>query len=115
MVYNKLVQFLVWSLAKLIEKPKGFEQTVEQEMGSLAQMYEMPAVQRYLDKQEVYLKDLIAEDVVSGRMPETAYYARFMAGRLHEIRLFRSKLSAAFAYSKRKRDEKALAQAKKDS
>lgn len=77
-------------------------------MGVLAQMYELPAVHLYLDKQEQYLKDLITEDVVSGRMPESAYYARFMAGRLHEVRTFRDKLASAFAYHKKKRETLAL-------
>jgi hypothetical protein len=110
-----LIRLLVWYLARLVDKPLRYEQTIDQELGALAQMYELPAVHRYFDKQEAYLKDLIAEDVVRGRMPESAYYARFMAGRLHEIQLFRDKLATAFAYHKRRRDEKVLASAKKDS
>lgn len=106
------VKLLVWYLARLVDKPTSYPQTIEQEMGALAQMYELPAVQRYLDKQEAYLKDMIAEDVVTGRMPESAYYARFMAGRLHEIRLFRDKLASAFAFHQRRKKERTLAQGK---
>ena len=115
--YNRVqMEVVVWWLSRLIEKPKKHQQSIEQEMGVLAQLYELPAIQRYFDKQEQYLIITIAEDVLGGRMPESAYYARFMAGRLHEIRLFRDKLATAFAYSKRKREEKkALTEAKKDS
>lgn len=110
-----LIRILVSCLSRLIDRPVSYQQTIEQEMGVLAQMHELPAVQRYLTNQETYLKDLISEDVVTGRMPESAYYARFMAGRLHEVRTFKDKLAAAWAYTQRKKHERALAIEKKPS
>lgn len=111
MVKVLLVKLLTKLLASLIETPVLYAQTVEQEMGVLSQMWEYPATHRYFDKRERYLVDMTANEVASGHMPD----AKFFAGRLHEMREFKSQLSAASAYTQRKKKERALAAAKQDA
>ncbi len=79
-------------------------------MTALNALYGTSGVQKYLDNQETYLRNEIIKAFLDAKQPR----AEFVAGRLHEVQLFRDKLKAAHVYVQGiKRD--ALSQAGKAS
>lgn len=100
-----LFKLVLWFIDKLVGQPPRTQETKEQEIGVLSQFYETPAVQRYLDERERYLIDTGIERFIEGKLTDT----RGLAGQLIEVRSLRAKLQAAWAYTQRKRKERALA------
>lgn len=94
-----LIRLCVWMLGRLVSPPRRYDGRAEVEMKMLSQLYQTQAVRDYLDRQEDYVIRLTADAVASGHTPD----AKFTAGRLMEIRSFRDKLAAAYAYAQRQK------------
>lgn len=96
-----VVRFLTWFLARLSDNPVVFEQNLETSMKTLDTLFGTSAVHKYLDGREAYLKEMISNAVLTGAVPD----AKFMGGRLCEVKEFKDKLRAAHVYMQKiKRD-----------
>jgi hypothetical protein len=92
-----LIRTCVWALGRLTTVPKSDPEPREVQLKMLANLYATQAVREYLTQQEAYLMRMAADALVEGKIPDS----KFLAGRLKEVRSFRDKLAAAFAYTKR--------------
>lgn len=106
MVYSLVVRTLTWFLARLSDNPKLLEQNMDASMTTLELLWQTPAIHRYLDWREQMLREQTTEAVLNAQVPD----AKFLGGRMKEIRELRDKLRAAHVYMERKRREMRLQQ-----